>query len=618
SKPSICYSTSESADTAGAYLGFFDENNEQSSTKIEQNFNEDEFCASLIEDAKGISSSPMELNPKEEISTAPLNSTTNVKTFRSMLDQKKTEIDRISTNLTNNPSDMQDLLQKLSSLNESIKILQDQLVGGKGATTEQDESSNSQSPVPVVSSTITYKPTPIQELEKRRECQGIRHQKLKSGHIRQSNAGGTLKIEQINHVVSSSNNQRRQTYTSQETKKRQNQRSDDYSGWRPEVVEKSVRFLERVTEYAAPVEKSEDLNSLINDLLLPTKSGAEFSDNIKIDDKTKKVKRRNEANVSKTEPSIKKTKKDAPKLKEFDLFDPSTSKAHEEKSGEFSNFSEPKKRVSRISSEKDGSSPKVNENENMPRGKGLMILTPHEQLKMRFERMQKEKAEILKRQAENTQAKDKGKPATSSISSTAEESKTAAGTVQKGEKRMQHHVLPNTPTSRRPVILFDSSAKVPSTIRQRYLNVMIDHCLKYCRSEQAAYDLAVEQENNVYRKSNSKAAYLNAAVNAIKRLRDDFDDEKPKNTNANTTTSTLSHSDVLLGKVDKNALTLRRSAAAILKSAGTIQETKRICCRCGKEFHIVFNCETSEYTYMGANDCVYHWGKAWKKRGSNS
>lgn len=40
---------------------------------------------------------------------------------------------------------------------------------------------------------------------------------------------------------------------------------------------------------------------------------------------------------------------------------------------------------------------------------------------------------------------------------------------------------------KRPVIPAEFGAKVPTNVRQRYLNIFIDECLKFCRSEEEAF-----------------------------------------------------------------------------------------------------------------------------------
>nr|KAG5701566.1 hypothetical protein BaRGS_024816 [Batillaria attramentaria] len=49
---------------------------------------------------------------------------------------------------------------------------------------------------------------------------------------------------------------------------------------------------------------------------------------------------------------------------------------------------------------------------------------------------------------------------------------------------------------KRPVIPASFGSKVPSNIRQRYLNLIIDECLKFCSSEEAAY-----KKNHVHEKN---------------------------------------------------------------------------------------------------------------------
>lgn len=42
---------------------------------------------------------------------------------------------------------------------------------------------------------------------------------------------------------------------------------------------------------------------------------------------------------------------------------------------------------------------------------------------------------------------------------------------------------------KRPVIPSEFGAKVPTNIRQRYLNTFIDECVKFCPSEEAAFQM---------------------------------------------------------------------------------------------------------------------------------
>lgn len=96
----------------------------------------------------------------------------------------------------------------------------------------------------------------------------------------------------------------------------------------------------------------------------------------------------------------------------------------------------------------------------------------------------------------------------------------------------------------RPIIPTEFGAKIPTNIRQRYLNTFIDECVKFCPSEDAAFQMvrraaackgcrgvagvfithvslcqALDEEKLVCDRSSSKNIYLNVAVNTLKKLR---------------------------------------------------------------------------------------------------
>ncbi|KAG7332731.1 hypothetical protein KOW79_004565 [Hemibagrus wyckioides] len=95
-------------------------------------------------------------------------------------------------------------------------------------------------------------------------------------------------------------------------------------------------------------------------------------------------------------------------------------------------------------------------------------------------------------------------------------SKTVSTTSQ---RRVAHTPTLKSTSVKRPVIPTEFGAKVPTNIRQRYLNVFIDECLKFCPSEDVAFQTALEEEKQVYERSSSKNIYLNVAVNVLKKLR---------------------------------------------------------------------------------------------------
>ncbi|KAG1706978.1 RNA exonuclease 1 [Nymphon striatum] len=108
-------------------------------------------------------------------------------------------------------------------------------------------------------------------------------------------------------------------------------------------------------------------------------------------------------------------------------------------------------------------------------------------------------------------------------------SSTVATTHTKGTKRVAH--LPAAASAKRPTIPISFGSKVPSNIRQRYLNIFIDECLKIYPDHQDAFDRALEEEKNAYNRSSNKTVYLNVVVNITKKLRTEIkQEESPKAT----------------------------------------------------------------------------------------
>ncbi|XP_071521354.1 uncharacterized protein [Panulirus ornatus] len=93
---------------------------------------------------------------------------------------------------------------------------------------------------------------------------------------------------------------------------------------------------------------------------------------------------------------------------------------------------------------------------------------------------------------------------------------THSQTVPRGEKRIAHTA--KIETLARPVIQTEFGSKVPQNIRQRYLNLFTDECLKFC-GEKEAFSIAAAEECVCVKRASSRMVYLNLAVNAVKRLR---------------------------------------------------------------------------------------------------
>ncbi|NXH79145.1 REXO1 exonuclease, partial [Hydrobates tethys] len=219
-------------------------------------------------------------------------------------------------------------------------------------------------------------------------------------------------------------------------------------------------------------------------------------------------------------------------------------------------------------------------------------------------------------------------------------------------KRIAHVPSLQSASLQRPVIPTEFGAKVPTNIRQRYLNLFIDECLKFCSSSQEAFDKALSEEKVAYERSTSRNIYLNVAVNTLKKLRS-LVPNSPTSTNKTSNKKVVSHEAVLGGKLAaKTSFTLNRSGSlraedltgaalyrrlkeylmteeqlkengypmphpekpgrAVLFTAEekkTIDSSCRICCRCGTEYMVSAsgNCIRKE-------ECVHHWGRLRKQR----
>lgn len=231
-------------------------------------------------------------------------------------------------------------------------------------------------------------------------------------------------------------------------------------------------------------------------------------------------------------------------------------------------------------------------------------------------------------------------------------SKTTSTTVQ---KRVAHTPTMSSATMKRPVIPTEFGAKVPTNVRQRYLNTFIDECLKFSPCEQEAFQMALEEEKVVYDRSSSKNIYLNVAVNTLKKLRSRSTPVSPalKTPPASVKRKVQSHEEMLGGRLAATtSYTINRSGkqqdlslkGAILynklrkyimteeqlqehgyprphpENSGhavvyNLPEKKnndpfsKVCCRCGAEYKINANgsCVRKE-------ECVYHWGKLRRNR----
>ncbi|XP_067369916.1 RNA exonuclease 1 homolog isoform X2 [Channa argus] len=234
---------------------------------------------------------------------------------------------------------------------------------------------------------------------------------------------------------------------------------------------------------------------------------------------------------------------------------------------------------------------------------------------------------------------------------------TTAGILSKttsvvSQKRVAHTPTMKSSSMKRPVIPTEFGAKVPTNIRQRYLTTFIDECVKFCPSEDIAFQMALDEEKLVYERSSSKNIYLNVAVNTLKKLRSKSStclSPVTKEPALVANRKAQSHEEVLggrlaattsftvnrMGKQQEEKLTgatLYRKLKAYLMTEEQLQEHgypranpeaagkaiiynlpekkvitdpfSKICCRCGAEYKINVNgnCVRRE-------ECSYHWGR---------
>uniref|UniRef100_A0ABK0M1X6 RNA exonuclease 1 homolog n=1 Tax=Rattus norvegicus TaxID=10116 RepID=A0ABK0M1X6_RAT len=126
-------------------------------------------------------------------------------------------------------------------------------------------------------------------------------------------------------------------------------------------------------------------------------------------------------------------------------------------------------------------------------------------------------------------------------------------------KRMAHS--PSLQSLKKPVIPKEFGGKVPTVVRQRYLNLFIEECLKFCSSNQEAIEKALNEEKVAYDRSPSKNIYLNVAVNTLKKLRGLVPNAVPNLSKASSR-RVVSHEVVLGGKLAaKTSFSLSRPSS---------------------------------------------------------
>ncbi|XP_054706424.1 RNA exonuclease 1 homolog [Uloborus diversus] len=219
--------------------------------------------------------------------------------------------------------------------------------------------------------------------------------------------------------------------------------------------------------------------------------------------------------------------------------------------------------------------------------------------------------------------------------------------------------VPDLAFKPRPIIPADFGSKVPVNVRQKFLNAFIDECLKFCSSEDEAYEMGLEEEKKAYERSSSKPVYMNVAANTLKRLRDRVSQKSEVTTTTNSLKSkkTVSHEMVINGPIaqrtsfsvgkkkqtydikDFGGAALYEFLLSYILTEEQLKENgypfphpfepdraviegiyanriqfcndafKRTCSRCQKIYYV-----NVDGDYVRDEECEYHWGRIWKRR----
>ncbi|KAK7867980.1 hypothetical protein R5R35_014763 [Gryllus longicercus] len=225
-------------------------------------------------------------------------------------------------------------------------------------------------------------------------------------------------------------------------------------------------------------------------------------------------------------------------------------------------------------------------------------------------------------------------------------------TLPKGVQRIAH--VPLNTVLARPVVQ-GVGGKIPSNIRQKYLNILMDEYLKLTSTEQEARERAEDEEKSIYFRSTTRDIYASHVSNTINRLRKASQINRTlmsakicrKNENA------TGHASLLRGAVDtkgSRSIEKRKPSASVvsktlyeslsqfimteeqLKQNGfpmshgeeegvavihnffkktflPQKPSERLCVRCSKKYYV-----DDQGLAIEQGLCVYHWGRPFQRK----
>ncbi|XP_028619506.1 RNA exonuclease 1 homolog [Grammomys surdaster] len=161
---------------------------------------------------------------------------------------------------------------------------------------------------------------------------------------------------------------------------------------------------------------------------------------------------------------------------------------------------------------------------------------------------------------------------------------------------------------KKPILTKEFKDKIPAAMRQHYLGLFIEVCLKFSSSRLEAIEKAQSEEKVIYDQSPSKNKYLNVALHTLKKLRGLVPSAIPSLSKA-TLYSRLR--DYLLTEEQRKVHGFpfvhpaKQGSAILFKQKQPLSSSHRACCRCGTKFPV-----SPSGGCLCSEPCVYHWGRA--------
>ncbi|XP_005660112.2 RNA exonuclease 1 homolog isoform X2 [Sus scrofa] len=177
---------------------------------------------------------------------------------------------------------------------------------------------------------------------------------------------------------------------------------------------------------------------------------------------------------------------------------------------------------------------------------------------------------------------------------------------------------------KRAVGTSESLSKVPDEVRQRYVNLFFEKYLRFCKTDDDAFNKAKIEEKAIYERCGNRNMYVNIAINTLKMLRDqdvsgisndDETTELKKNEKKNVLTGIILYrhlKDYLLTEEQLHENNYPQpnpdKPGSVLLNPGTTtlvnDPSKKMCCRCGKIYGV-----TPEGKHSSVEECNYHFGR---------